>query len=462
MASNSEIERAAEGGAVAPSELAAVEEKTRLVLRLVSRRLLRIILVGIVLYFLVKGALWIVNALTGVLLLIVLSIFFAYLIAPLVEMVRRPFVMRGREREMPRAAAIAIVYVALFGSLFIAFQIISPRLSTQLGELAEKAPSYLENSRVRAARMNEMLSSLNLPPAVREWANKQVSSALDEAGNQVKGQGFAGAVAILTYVPWLVLIPILAFFFLKDADSFRRSALQMLPQGRIRWRGDEFFQDVNSTLAAYIRAQLIACLLIGAICTFGFYAIGVNYWLALGVTACFLEFIPLLGPLVVALMAVIVASFYSSNQIIAVLLFLGVLRIIHDYYTYPKIIGQGIHLHPLAVILAILAGHEVAGVAGIFLAIPVIAILTVAHGHWLEHRGSTGLVAEILKPAEQAVNDDANDNGVPDEFELDEAGRRVEAEENERSVGQEDDDGARRAPDLEAAPPPEPEPAGTK
>jgi predicted PurR-regulated permease PerM len=448
LASNSELEQP-EGGAVAPAELAAVEEKTRLVLRLVSRRLLRIILVGIVLYFLVKGALWVVYALTGVLLLIVLSVFFAYLIAPLVEMFRRPFVVRGREREMPRLAAIAIVYVGLFGSLFLVVQILSPLLNTQLADLAEKAPQYLENSRLRAARLNEMLSSLNLPPAVREWANKQVSASLDEAGKYVKGQGFAGAVAVLSFVPWLVLIPILAFFFLKDADSFRRSVLQMLPQGRLRWRGDEFFQDVNSTLAAYIRAQLIACLLIGAVCTVGFYLIGVPYALVLGVAAGFLEFIPLLGPLVVALMAVVVASFYSGNQIIAVLLFLGILRVVHDYYTYPKIIGQGVHLHPLAVILAILAGHEVAGVAGIFLAIPVIAILTVSHRHWLEHRGSTGLVADILKPAEQAVNTASEEEGEH---------ARLMEEEVSRNLEEGEDAEERPAPDAE----PEPQPAGTK
>ena len=65
---------------------------------------------------------------------------------------------------------------------------------------------------------------------------------------------------------------------------------------------------------------------------------------------------------------------------------------------YPKIIGQGIHLHPLAVILAILAGAEIAGVAGIFLAIPVIAILTVSYRHWLEHRGSE-TIAEVLEEA---------------------------------------------------------------
>ncbi|HEX8721045.1 MAG TPA: AI-2E family transporter, partial [Pyrinomonadaceae bacterium] len=90
----------------------------------------------------------------------------------------------------------------------------------------------------------------------------------------------------------------------------------------------------------------------------------------------------------------------SVTKALAVLVFLGVLRIVQDYVLYPRIIGSGIHLHPLAVILAILAGHELAGVAGIFLAIPVIAVLTVTYRHWLEHRGSEGLVAELLRPAE--------------------------------------------------------------
>jgi predicted PurR-regulated permease PerM len=174
----------------------------------------------------------------------------------------------------------------------------------------------------------------------------------------------------------------------------------MLPQGRIRWRGDEFFQDVNSTLAAYIRAQLIACLLIGSICTAAFAVAQVRYALVLGVVAGLLEFIPLLGPLVVAVIAGTIAGFDSASKALLILIFLGALRITQDYFLYPRIIGSGIHLHPLAVILAILAGHEIAGVAGIFLAIPVIAVLTVTYRHWLEHRGSAGFVAELLRPAE--------------------------------------------------------------
>ena len=384
-------------------DIEAVREKARAVIPLATRSALWVALLGIVFYYMVEGVRWVFEALTGVLLLVVLSIFFAYLVAPLVELVRRPFSERGRERVMPRGVAIGVVYAAIFGSLGIAGWLLLPRLGVQTAELAQQAPTYLTNARARAERLNRLYEEISLPPAVRRAANDAVTRGLNEVGAYVTGEGFSNMVYMLGYLPWLVLVPILAFFFLKDADSFRRSALRMLPQGRLRWRGDEFFQDVNSTLAAYIRAQLIACVLIGSVCTIGFAIIGVRYTLVLGVIAGFLEFIPLLGPVVVAVLAVTVAGFYSAGQAVAVFIFLAVLRIVHDYVTYPRIIGSGIHLHPLAVILAILSGHEIAGVAGIFLAIPVIAVLTVTYRHWLEHRGSTGLVAELLKPASQAA-----------------------------------------------------------
>jgi hypothetical protein len=96
-------------------------------------------------------------------------------------------------------------------------------------------------------------------------------------------------------------------------------------------------------------------------------------------------------------MAALLGMFHAGPfNAFLVLLFLGVLRIVQDYAIYPRLIGQGIHLHPLAVIFAILAGEKLAGVAGIFLAIPVVAILTVSYRHWMEHRGSEG-IADLLE-----------------------------------------------------------------
>src|SRR5256885_866359 len=346
-----------------------------------TRAVLRVIMIILAVWYAIKATLWALYALQTVILLVVLAVFFAYLISPLVEFVRRPFNMRGRERVMPRAIAIGIVYLALFGALGISITFLYPSVKTQIEEFAQQVrTTYLPQARNSNAvqRLNKVYQQL--PPSSREVIDSKVSQTMASLG-----EGVLGLAAGLGYLPWLVLIPVLAFFLLKDADSFRRTALQMLPRGRWRWRGDEFFQDVNSTLAAYIRAQLIACLLIGSICTLGFILICVPYGLLLGIIAGLLEFIPLVGPLTVAVLAILITSFSSGQHAVVVLIFLGVLRILQDYVFYPRIIGQGIHLHPLAVILAILGGAELAGIAGIFLAIPVIAIATVTYRHWLGH-----------------------------------------------------------------------------
>src|SRR4030095_3433729 len=107
----------------------------------------------------------------------------------------------------------------------------------------------------------------------------------------------------------------------------------------------------------------------------------------------------------VAVLASLLATLHSVVfSAFLVLVFLGVLRIVQDYWIYPRLIGQGIHLHPLAVIIAILAGHELGGVAGIFLAIPMVAILTVSYRHWLEHRGSEGF-ADLIEPSPAAADE---------------------------------------------------------
>ena len=349
----------------------------------------------------VIGVVWIVYKITGIILLLILSIFFAYLVSPLVEFLRRPRVIAKRTIAIPKVGAIALAYLIILLGIMFAILVIFPRLSNQFPEFAVQAKSYWESLNARGQQVLEYSRSRRIPPSVIDLVNTAGRFLFEKVGGTTT-EFVSAAVGYVVYLPWLILIPILAFFLLKDAESFRRSALLMLPRGRWRWRGDEFFQDVNSTLAAYIRAQLTACLLIGLICSLGFTLLGLPGGLVMGVLAGFFEFVPLVGPVTIAIMATLLATFHAGpfNGFL-VLLFLGILRIAQDYAIYPRLIGQGIHLHPLAVIFAILAGERLAGVAGIFLAIPVVAILTVSYRHWMEHRGSEG-IADLLEPTSPA------------------------------------------------------------
>jgi len=341
---------------------------------------------------------WVISRLTGILLLLVLSIFFAYLVAPLVDFLRRPRNLGSRTIAMPRALAIMVAYLTIAVVVVVAVYAVLPSLTNQYPEFANQAKEYWASLGERTKSVIEYSRSGRLPPRVVEEINNAVPKVVDKVST-VATEFVTSALAYLVlYIPWLILIPILAFFLLKDADSFRRSALLMLPRGRWRWRGDEFFQDINNTLAAYIRAQLTACLFIGVVCAIGFTLLGLPGGLVMGVIAGVFEFVPLVGPVTVALMAAILAMLHAGPfNAFLVLLFLGVLRIVQDYAIYPRLIGQGIHLHPLAVIFAILAGEKLGGVPGVFLAIPLVAILTVSYRHWLEHYGNEGF-ADLLEP----------------------------------------------------------------
>lgn len=220
------------------------------------------------------------------------------------------------------------------------------------------------------------------------------------ASDVAVGSTRAALVSLVGAVlPWLVLIPILAFFLLKDAAGFRRIILIALPH-RMRLRGHRLFEDMNAALAAYIRAQLLACVLVGSLCGLGFAALGLPYSVLLGVLAGVLEFIPLVGPLMLAVIAATVGALQVPMLAVWTVTFLAGVRILEDYVVYPRLMRSGVQLHPLAVIVAVLGGAELDGVAGMFLAVPVVAIASVVCRHWVEWRGG-----EQSEPLTSTEND---------------------------------------------------------
>ena len=370
------------------------------------RSIARVVVITLILLFVAGSVETILRSLTGLLFLIVLAVFFAYLIDPLVRVIRRPFKERGRERLMPRSLAIIISYIFVFSMLVVAVSSIAPQVGEQAREFGTNIPQYIQAWRQRLNDVNRRFDRLRVPDEVQAELNKKVtdlgSDLTESLGNTV--------LISVTYLPWFILVPILAFFFLKDVHQFRLLVLRMFPAGRWRARAEAVIADLNTTLAAYTRAQLISCVVIALICTVGFYLIGLKYALLLGILAGVFEFVPLLGPLTIGVIVTAVAA-GSDNpwKGLYVAIFLVLLRIVHDYVTYPRIVRGGIHMHPLAIILAVLAGEQVAGIPGVFLSIPIVAVITVIYRHILEHQGRTrglvsGLINEVeTKPEEEPV-----------------------------------------------------------
>ncbi|MBK7394079.1 MAG: AI-2E family transporter [Chloracidobacterium sp.] len=361
------------------------------------RSILRVVVITLIILFVAGSVQTIIGSVTSLFFLVILSVFFAYLIDPLVRLIRRPFKDRGLEKWMPRSFAIVIAYLFVFTVLGIAISNIAPRVIDQAKEFGANIPSYGQSLRARGNELNQRFDRLRIPDEVQNEINKK---ATDIGGSITAAVGNFVLMSV-TYLPWFLLVPILAFFFLKDVNQFRLAVLRMFPAGPYRMRAEAVLQEVNTTLAAYTRAQLISCVLIAILCTIGFYFLGLKYALLLGILAGIFEFVPLLGPVTIGLIVITTAAASDDPwKALYVAIFLIVLRIIHDYVTYPRIVRGGIHLHPLAIILSVLAGEQVAGIPGVFLAIPIVAVATVIYRHVLEHRGTRGLVSGWIEDAE--------------------------------------------------------------
>ncbi len=328
-----------------------------------------------------------------VLFLILLSIYLAYLLDPLVNLIRKLFQPNSERNYMPRTPAILIAYLIVFAALWLSVMSLAPSIARQARRFANEVPRYTQTIQDSSQRWVERYQRLSLSEDFENWIAQRVSNVAEGAT-----QSAADIAFYLTFLPWLFVVPVFAFYFLKDAGKFRQTLLNNVP--RKDWRGklDRYLLEVNTTIAAYTRAQLTSVIIIGIVCILGFSAIGLEFSVLLGFAAGILEFIPLLGPLTIGVVATTVGVISDNPwQGLWTAIFLIVLRIIYDYFLYPRIVQDGIHLHPLAIIVSVIVGEQLGGIPGVFLSIPVVAILTVTYRHLLK--------SEAV--AEQSSDDDS-------------------------------------------------------
>jgi len=332
---------------------------------------------------------WVLYQLGTVILLLIFSIFFCYLVAPLVRIAEQPVYVAGRELKVPRGLAILLVYICIGLLLFLTTRLISPMMTEQVADLKDQWPSLQADARSKFNDLSNWMQHLKLPEQWRMDLTERGSELVSSIGPWL-GKILLGAFGYLPYLLWLIIVPIFSFFLLKDAARFERGLVALLPNEKLRKRAHWLLEDVSKTLAAYIRAQITACIEVGVLITVGFSIIGVPYAIVLGAVAGMLEFLPMIGPFIFAVIAFLLALTVSLKQALIVALFLAVLRIAQDYIIYPRIVGHGIEMHPLVVIIAILSGFELGGLIGVFLSIPFVGLMIVVYNHYLAYKGRQG------------------------------------------------------------------------
>ena len=300
-----------------------------------------------------------------------LALLFAYLLWPLVHYLDRH--LPGRSR----VPALAIVYLSLVGMLVAVGIAVGSRVVLEANALALRIPELLS----RLEKPVALIASTTLP-TFKETVISALQKQLVEHSRDLLSLlpnlvlGFLSHAGSLVYI---VLVPILGFFFLKDGPESRNSLLEMLTEGSGRDEIREIVADVHLLLAQYMRALIL--LAAAAFAAYGLFLslIGVPYAILLAAIAFLLEFIPLLGPLVAAVAILIVAASSGFHHLLWILLFLIVFRVFQDYALSPHLLSKGAKLKPVVVIFGILAGAQIAGIPGSFLAIPILATIRIVY-----------------------------------------------------------------------------------
>jgi predicted PurR-regulated permease PerM len=300
------------------------------------------------------------------------AIFFAYLIDPLVSKLEH--LVRGRGR------AIAIIYVLLLGLLVVFFTFVGPQIGRQGAKLSQALPQLLD--RVTSGEIALSLGTEHgLSKATAEQLQRFLASHSADIKNLAQRAGLRAAEAAKN-VWLLVLIPILAAFFLKGGREFNAAFLSFVHSKPQREFMEGVLADMNEMLAHFIRAQLT----LAGLSLIAYIAVlslmRVPYALVLGTAGGVMEFIPVVGPLVAAVLILGVAILMSYPHVLILLLFLGAWRLIQDYVVSPRVMGDRMELHPLAAIFGVLAGGEIAGVLGVYLSIPIMASLRIVWRRW--------------------------------------------------------------------------------
>ena len=315
--------------------------------------------------------------------LFLFAILFAYFLDPLVSRLEKP--LRGRIQ------AIGSVYLILTGLLVGLGFLVGPKIASEGNALAASLPSLVDK-----AGSGELVSQVAQQHGWSEDRQAQIQNFLVAHKDDILGYGRAIGQKLAEpaqHIWWMILIPILSIFFLKDGRSIGENlvAIGRAPEERKGIRG--IVEDVNVMLGSYIRAQLILASLTMVIYTVVLNIMHLRYALVLGPLAGLFEFVPVVGPAVAAIVVFVIAVLTSYPHLIWVVLFLGIWRLLQDYVNAPRIMGKSLEISPLVQIFAVLAGGEIGGVVGALISVPAVATLRILWKRLTSEKGADAPVA---------------------------------------------------------------------
>ncbi|HTY13910.1 MAG TPA: AI-2E family transporter [Candidatus Omnitrophota bacterium] len=322
-------------------------------------RITFLLLAGLLLY-LVRGAL----------LSIVLAVVFFYVLDP-------PVNFLTVKLKLNRDLAIVISFLGLILILFLAFQFIVPPLADEFGLLAANIPQYMSDIQSMFNSIEQWQAAVHIPPQMNDLLSSGVQELISYMVSFTQ-QAASGLLGMLSRAVYLVIMPIVTYFMLRDKENITKGAMEMIPRDHkdVTLR---VLRQIDEVLKNYIIGQAILCTAVGLICGIGCWILGVKFALILGIVAAIAQLIPNIGPLIAAIPALILASLVSPMLAGYVLILYAVVSVFTTSVLGPKVLGGKLNLHPLTVVISILVFGELMGVWGFFFAAPIVATLKILY-----------------------------------------------------------------------------------
>ena len=335
-------------------------------------------------------AIEIVSIARQVLTWILISLFFALALNPAVEFFRR----RG---VRSRLLAISLTYLLLISTLVVLGATFIPTIVDQLNEFVRALPTYVNDLTEGRGRLGELADRYNVVERLRGSVNER------GAGSLLGGAGAALAVTkgVLTVVLATVTIAFMTFFMLLEGPEWVERGYRLLPEGsQERWR--KVGHGIYRTIGGYVTGNLTISLIAGITSAIFLSIVGVPYAVALGLVVALLDLIPLAGATLAAIIVTAIAFTETTTIGVIVLVYFVIYQQIENHLLQPLVYGRTVQLSPLAVLIAVLIGAELAGVLGALGAIPIAGTIQVILADWLRHRRERQLEPPLPAPAETA------------------------------------------------------------
>lgn len=302
---------------------------------------------------------------------ILIAGFLYYLLNPLVNLLMK--------MGVKRLAAIALIFILLIGIIVLIFMSIIPNLVEQLVSLARNIPGFISNMQTW---LQELANNATRFPLFKELDVDKYISNLDVSAGSIIQQSLTGVTnglgsvigKITTIVLLLVTVPFILFYMLKDGEKLVPNIERLFPEKQ-RENIKGLLQQLNKTLSDYISGQAIECLFVGTFTFLGYLLIGVDYAFLFGVIAGLTNLIPYLGPYLGLAPALIYTFFDSPTRALLCIVVVIIVQQIDGNVIYPNVIGKSLNIHPLTIILILLVAGNLSGILGVFLSVPVYAIL---------------------------------------------------------------------------------------